>query len=73
MNWVVLHTLSSVQDMKKTRSYPLAEASDPPDNEWIYWVEFAYNAVHHIDFGPRFSTRCGVLGKSAFGLGHETA
>ena len=69
----MLHALDGVQNMKKTRIYPLAEASDPPDNEWIYWAKFAYNAVHSIDFGSRFSTRCGVLGRLAFGPGHGTA
>ena len=36
--------------MKKTRIYPLAEADEPEDNEWIDWADITFNTVHANDF-----------------------
>jgi hypothetical protein len=49
-NWVVLRALGGVPDMLKTKIYPLANADDPPDNEWVNWTEFSFNTVHANDF-----------------------
>jgi hypothetical protein len=50
VNWAVFRALGGVEDMKKTRVYPLSEANDPQPNEWLNLAEFAFNTVHANDF-----------------------
>jgi hypothetical protein len=49
-NWVVLRALGGVPDMHRTKIYPLANAEDPPANQWIHWTEASFNTVHANDF-----------------------
>lgn len=49
-NFVVLRALGGVPAMKQTRIYPLAEAADPGENEFINLAEIAINTVHANDF-----------------------
>ena len=51
VNWAVLRALGGVDDLKKTRIYPLSEVDDPQPNEWLNLAEFAFNTVHANDFG----------------------
>jgi hypothetical protein len=50
VNWVVLRALGGVPAMLKTRIYRLADADDPPANQWVNWTEFSFNTVHANDF-----------------------
>jgi hypothetical protein len=49
-NWVVLRALGGVPAMLKTKIYRLADADDPPANQWVNWTEFSFNTVHANDF-----------------------
>jgi hypothetical protein len=48
-NFVVLRALGGVPAMKQTRIYPLAEAADPPGNDWVNIAEPAFNTIHAND------------------------
>jgi len=48
-NFVVLRALGGVPAMKQTRIYPLSEAADPSENEWINLSELAFNTIHSND------------------------
>ncbi|HEX4520288.1 MAG TPA: DUF1254 domain-containing protein [Gaiellaceae bacterium] len=50
-NWVILRALGGIDDLRKTRIYPLSEAAAPKENEWVNWGESAFNTVHANDFG----------------------
>jgi hypothetical protein len=50
-NWVVLRALGGVEDLKRTRIYPLADAAAPPANEWFDFTVPHFNTVHANDFG----------------------
>jgi hypothetical protein len=50
VNWVVLRALGGIEDLKKTRIYPLSDADAPAANEWINMADFAFNTVHANDF-----------------------
>ncbi|HET6510430.1 MAG TPA: DUF1254 domain-containing protein [Baekduia sp.] len=50
-NWVVLRALGGVEDLKKTRIYPLAEAAAPTANEWFDFTVPRFNTIHANDFG----------------------
>lgn len=49
-NFVVLRALGGVPAMKQTRIYPLSEADDPAENEWVNLAELAFNTIHANDF-----------------------
>ncbi len=49
-NWVVLRALGGVPAMKQTRVYPLADADNPPDTEFVNITAFQFNTVHANDF-----------------------
>ncbi len=49
-NFVVLRALGGVPAMKQTRIYPLADAANPADNEFINLAETPFNTVHANDF-----------------------
>ena len=49
-NFVVLRALGGVPALKQTRIYRLAEAGDPPENEWINLAESAFNTIHANDY-----------------------
>ena len=51
VNWAVLRALGGVDDLMKTRIYPLEEAENPEPNEWINIAAYAFNTVHANDFG----------------------
>jgi hypothetical protein len=50
-NWAILRALGGLDDLRKTRIYPLDKADSPPENEWVNWGEAAFNTVHANDFG----------------------
>lgn len=45
-NWLALRCLDGVEGIKKTRIYPLAEAGDPPDTEFMNFARLEFNTVH---------------------------
>ncbi len=49
-NFVILRALGGVPAMKQTRIYPLSEADDPAENEWVNMAELAFNTIHANDF-----------------------
>lgn len=49
-NWIALRALGGLEDLKKTRIHPLAEASAPPENEWIDLTPKPINTIHANDF-----------------------
>lgn len=49
-NFVVLRALGGVPAMKQARIYPLSEAADPTENEWVNLAELAFNTIHGNDF-----------------------
>jgi hypothetical protein len=48
-NWLVIRALGGVQDIKKTRIYPLARADDPPPTEFVNFSPAAFNGIHAND------------------------
>jgi hypothetical protein len=50
-NWAILRALGGLDDLRKTRIYPLDKADSPPENAWVNWGEAAFNTVHANDFG----------------------
>ncbi|MFB6608933.1 DUF1254 domain-containing protein [Agromyces sp. NPDC056379] len=49
-NFVVLRALGGVPAMKQTRIYPLAEAANPAENEFVNLAETPFNTVHANDY-----------------------
>ena len=49
-NWVVLRALGGVPAMKETKVYPLADAADPPETQFVNIADFHFNTVHTNDF-----------------------
>lgn len=49
-NFVVLRALGGVPAIKQTRIYPLSEADEPDENEWVNLAELAFNTIHANDF-----------------------
>lgn len=49
-NFVVLRALGGVPAMKQTRIYPLADAANPAENEFINLAETPFNTVHANDY-----------------------
>jgi hypothetical protein len=45
-NWLAMRCLDGVEGIKKTRIYPLAQADDPPDMEFINFAGLEFNTVH---------------------------
>ncbi|WP_435735982.1 DUF1254 domain-containing protein [Cellulosimicrobium sp. PMB13] len=48
-NWVVLRALGGVPAMKETRVYPLADAANPPETEFVNIAGARVNTVHAND------------------------
>jgi hypothetical protein len=48
-NWLALRCLDGVEGIKKTRIYPLAQADDPPETEFINFAGLKFNTVHSND------------------------
>ena len=49
-NFVALRSLEGVSGIKQVRIYPLSEADDPDDNEFINLAEICLNLVHANDY-----------------------
>jgi hypothetical protein len=49
-NWLVVRALGGVEDILKTRVYPLAEAGDPPEMTYLNMADKTQNTVHANDF-----------------------
>jgi hypothetical protein len=49
-NWVVFRALGGVPGLKQTKVYPLAEAANPAETEFVNIAEFHFNTVHANDF-----------------------
>ena len=49
-NWLVVRALGGVEDIVKTRVYPLAQAGDPPQMTYLNIAAKTQNTVHANDF-----------------------
>ena len=49
-NWLVVRALGGVEDIVKTRVYPLAQAADPPQMTYLNIADKTQNTVHANDF-----------------------
>ena len=49
-NWLVVRALGGVEDIVKTRVYPLAQAADPPPMTYLNMADKTQNTVHANDF-----------------------
>ena len=49
-NWLVVRALGGVDDIVKTRVYPLAQADDPPEMTYLNIADEAQNTIHANDF-----------------------
>ena len=48
--WLVIRALGGVEDLMRTRIYPLARAGDPPATEFLNFSDAEFNGVHTNDF-----------------------
>ena len=49
-NWLVVRALGGVEDIVKTRVYPLDRAADPPKMTYLNMADRSQNTVHANDF-----------------------
>jgi hypothetical protein len=49
-NWLVVRALGGVEDIVKTRVYPLDQAADPPKMAYLNMADQSQNTVHANDF-----------------------
>jgi hypothetical protein len=72
-NWLVVRALGGVDDIVKTRVYPLARAADPPQMTYLNIADKTQNTVHANDFSFYEEINTLIQEEPAEALGPERA